>query len=213
MGKLILASVYMILLHTTVETSLKPWLVQRLGKVLYHILFSLLALLGMFFLVLTWQNAPYIELWGSPKILHRLALVSMPFAFYLFLAGLALPREPDIEKAPVLTITREPLFWGIALWAALHLFVNGDLAAVTFFGTFLFLALFGAIQRDQKRSRDPHWHNVFHQTSNFPFTALIKGQIAFDWKHFLKDQNLWIALLVYTLMLHLHPLLFGVRPW
>lgn len=213
MGKLILASAYMVLFHTLAETPLKPRLVARLGKPLYHLLFSLLALAGMVFLVLAWQSAPYLELWDSPKLFRLLALLLMPLAFYLFLAGLALPREPSLEKAPVLAITREPLFSGIALWALLHLLANGDLASVVFFGTFLYLALFGARARNRKRVGDPGWHALLHRTSLLPFQALLQGRIGLSWRALLRDPNLWLALIVYAVMLHLHAFLFGVRPW
>ncbi len=213
MGRLILASAFLILLHTLTETPLKARLIERCGKPLYHLLFSASALLGMAFLVLAWQNAPYLELWDSPRPLRLLALLLMPLAFYLFLAGLALPKEPDMEKAPVLLITREPLLWGVALWAVLHLLANGDLAAVIFFGTFLYLALLGMRVRERKRAGDPGWHELLHQTSSLPFVAVLKGRAQLRPGLFLRDPNLWLALLVYTIMLHLHPWLFGVRPW
>jgi uncharacterized membrane protein len=44
-------------------------------------------------------------------------------------------------------------FWGVALWALVHLVVNGDLASLILFGSLLVIALGGTVSIDAKRRR------------------------------------------------------------
>src|SRR6185436_14523482 len=56
----------------------------------------------------------------------------------------------------VLRISRNPFLWGVALWAAGHLLVNGERFAVMLFGALGLMVLFGARSIDRKgRARDP----------------------------------------------------------
>jgi len=48
-------------------------------------------------------------------------------------------------------ITRHPFLWGIALWALVHLIINGDLASLILFGSLLLLAVGGTLAIDARR--------------------------------------------------------------
>jgi uncharacterized membrane protein len=74
-------------------------------------------------------------------------------------------------------ITRHPFLWGVALWAATHLIVNGDAASLLLFGTFLVLALGGTASIDAKRRRlyPDRWPQFARVTSSVPFAAIARG--------------------------------------
>ena len=114
----------------------------------------------------------------------------------------------------VVRITRHPFMWGIILWSAFHVAVNGDLASVIFFGTFLILALFGTYSIDAKRRRKlgPAWDSFAAKTSDIPFGAIAAGRNrfvaseVFGWRF-------WAAAAIFLTVLFAHPWLFGVSPF
>ena len=78
----------------------------------------------------------------------------------------------------MLRITRHPFLWGVALWAAGHLMVNGDLASLILFGSLLVLAVFGTGSIDAKRRRalGEKWDAFAAKTSAVPFAAIAAGR-------------------------------------
>jgi uncharacterized membrane protein len=88
--------------------------------------------------------------------------------------GLARP-EPAYG---VLRITRHPFMWGVALWAAGHLLVNGERFALMLFGALGLMVIFGSRSIDRKgRARDPEaWQRFEDVTSNLPFAAITQGR-------------------------------------
>ena len=110
-------------------------------------------------------------------------------AFIFVVVGLATPsptrvgmesklaQGPDIARGMV-RITRHPFLWGVALWALVHLIVNGDLASLILFGSLLVLALGGTAAIDAKRRRSfgEQWMQFAAVTSNVPFAAIVAGK-------------------------------------
>jgi uncharacterized membrane protein len=144
-------------------------------------------------------------------------------AFLLAVAGLLTPgpttagfegalAKPDAAKG-VLRITRHPFLWGVALWAAGHLFANGERHAVMLFGALGLMALFGTRSIDRKSaSRNPEqWETFRAATSNVPFAAIVQG------RNKLVARELWApmiaALAVYVAVAYFHAGLFrGLLP-
>lgn len=224
MLQLILASLFFLSLHFGVAaTRLRLQMIEKFGPVPYRIAFASLALLGLLWLVFAWRQAPYIPLWGQPALFRYLAIVLMPLPFYFVIAGITtknparLGQESalteDFEPVGVLRISRNPMLWGIALWAGLHLLANGDLAALIFFGTFLALSVLGSFDIDRKRLAQvgERWQRYMEQTSNVPFLALIKGKQKLSWAE-LGWWQVLLALILYGGLLHAHARLFGVSP-
>ena len=95
----------------------------------------------------------------------------------------------------------------------MHIVGNGDTAAIVFFGTFLVTALAGMPSIDAKVARrDPAlWQALSAATSIVPFVAIAQGR-----NRFVVREIGWpvalIAVVAWALMLHFHPLLFGVTP-
>jgi uncharacterized membrane protein len=75
-------------------------------------------------------------------------------------------------------ITRHPFLWGVALWASVHLIINGDLASLILFGSLLLLAVGGTLSIDAKRRRNggEQWIKFAEVTSDVPFAAIAAGR-------------------------------------
>ncbi len=116
-----------------------------------------------------------------------------------FLGNPALPgaRGPSGGPSGVFAITRHPMMWGFALWAAVHLMLLAMPKALVFDGAIIFLALAGAAGQDRKKAylMGEAWHEWTAQTAFVPFTrgianpgavALVGGTLLFliaTWAH------------------------------
>jgi uncharacterized membrane protein len=80
-------------------------------------------------------------------------------------------------------ITRHPMMWSFALWAAVHLTIIAMPKALVFDGAIIILALGGAAAQDAKKARlmGEDWHDWTAQTAFVPFTRGVAnpGLVAF----------------------------------
>ncbi len=187
MRNLLAACGFFLLIHFGVSgTRLRDSLVRRLGEKPYRGLFSLASLGGMAWLIAAYREAPYIATWGQ-WLAFRPAAYGLVFVAFLFaVIGLLTPSPTQVGMESRLDpagargmtrITRHPFLWGVALWSATHLLVNGDVASLVLFGSFLVLALGGTVSIDAKRRRryGGTWRAFAAATSNVPFAALRRG--------------------------------------
>jgi uncharacterized membrane protein len=192
MLNLIAASAYFLLIHFGVSgTKLRDRLVARLGEGPYRGAFALASLLGLVWMGYAYQHAPSIPLWGLLLGFRPAAYVLVLIAFIFVVIGIATPsptrvgmesklaQGADIAQGMV-RITRHPFLWGVALWALVHLIVNGDLASLILFGSLLVLALGGTAAIDAKRRRSfrEQWMQFAAVTSNVPFAASSSARIS-----------------------------------
>jgi uncharacterized membrane protein len=155
--------------------------------------------------------------------LRPLALVVVSVAFVLVVLGLITPSPTVVGGDEILAaaepatgiqrITRHPFLWGVALWAAMHLVINGHQKAFVLFGTMLFLGLYGPISIDAKRARrfGPAWERYAAVTSNVPFAAIAAGRNQIRLRE-IGWGRLVFALVVFAVFLVLHPMMFGGNP-
>ena len=220
MGHLLAAAALFLATHYVASTPLRARLVAALGHA-YLGLYSLVAFATLGYLGWAYYHAPFAGLWYAPE-LRRLPLVVMPIAFVL-IAGALMTRNPtavmqekalqaDAPARGILRVTRHPLMWGIALWAASHILARGDAAALVFFGTFLVLALTGTVLIDRRKRAllGNDWQRFAAVTSNVPFAAIVQGRNQLEVGEIGWRQP-GVALALYVLMLWLHPMLFGAR--
>jgi len=222
--RLALASFAWFAIHAFVAGSeLRWWLVQRIGQRGFQAFFSLLSLGALVFLIDAYRKAAFYPLWFSPRIIHFLPLVVMPFALVLLVGAFSVPNptavgaEKVLERTDaargVLRITRHPFLWATALWSGAHLLVTGHVAAILFFGSLLVTALRGTASIDEKRRRTnkAEFARYLEITSNVPFAAIIQG------KNRLRLAELWVPLVVAGLLLavllKVHLRLFGFSPF
>lgn len=190
MINLVAASAYFLLIHFGVSgTRLRDSLVARLGAGPYRGAFALASVLGIGWMIYAYRHAPAVPLWGPLLGLRPAAYVLVFVAFLFVVIGIATPSptlagmESKLAEGAsvvrgIVRITRHPFLWGVALWALVHLIVNGDLASLVLFGSLLVLALGGTVAIDTKRRRafGEQWTQFAGVTSNIPFAAIATGR-------------------------------------
>lgn len=226
MTNLIAAAAVFILIHLLISgTRLRDALVRRMGEGPYMGLFSLASVAALVWLGFAYAGARNeawnLAYWGVTAGGRHLQLTLQVIAFLFIVLGLATPNPTSVKQEGVLDredavkgvlrVTRHPFLWGVAIWAAGHLVVNGDRASLILFGSLLLLALFGTASIDAKRRRllGDRWSGFAAQTSNIPFAAILTGRQKLRLGEFglIKPA---IALAVYGALLFAHPYLFGV---
>ena len=134
--------------------------------------------------------------WIAGTILMWLASILLVGSF---MGNPALPgaRGPRGGPKGVFAITRHPMMWSFAIWAAVHLMILAQPKSLVFDGTIILLALVGAMAQDRKKGGQmgEAWHEWTAETAFVPFTrglaypgtiALIGGTILFlvaTWAH------------------------------
>ncbi|MGH8317078.1 MAG: NnrU family protein [Steroidobacteraceae bacterium] len=187
MPDLIVACAYFLLIHYGVSgTRLREALTARLGEGPYRGLFSLASLVGLAWMIYAYRGAPLIPTWGFLLGFRPAAYVLVFIAFLFAVIGVLTPSptrvgmESRLDPQAALgmvRITRHPFLWGVGLWAATHLVVNGDVASLILFGTLLVLAVGGPAAIDAKRRRKfpEQWPKFAQATSSVPFAAIARG--------------------------------------
>ena len=202
-------------------TALRGLVAGRLGENGFRILFSLLSVVSIWALVAAYNAAPTAPLWFAPDGLRWLLVALMLPAFVLLVAAFTVRNPTGVggeaamaqEPRGMLRVTRHPMLWSFALWAAVHIAGNGDTASLLFFGAFLVTALAGMPSIDAKLARrDPEgWAALAGRTSVLPFGAVAAGRNRFapgeiGWLPLLLGAALWALLLAF------HRSVFGVAP-
>ncbi len=187
MALLIVAALVWLGIHFGLAgTRLRDSVVEHIGEAPFRGLFALLSILAIVFLVRAWSEAETTPLWYSPEWLRWVLVVVMLAAFVLFVASVIrrnptmVGSETAMAQSPrgIQRVTRHPMLWSFALWAAVHIIGNGDTAAIVFFGAFMVTALAGMPSIDAKLARrDPaSWQTLSAATSIVPFVAIAPGQ-------------------------------------
>jgi len=223
MAMLALATAVFLVTHYVSSTPLRSGLVALFGENIYLGLYSLVSLVTLGWMIWAYVKAPYERLWVGDEF-KVWAVVLMPVSLVLIACG-ALTRNPSAvrqegalrdmgEPRGILRVTRHPILWGIALWAAVHLIARGDMASVILFGGLLLLAVSGTVLQDLRKDRmiGVDWQRFSATTSNMPFAAIIQGRNQFRF-----DEIGWgkvlVGLALYFVLVFLHPYLFGARPY
>ncbi len=131
-----------------VNSAWRDGVVERIGKGPWQGLYSLFAFAGLILIVYGYGLArqdPMI-LYVSPIWLRNVTLILMIPVFPLFFA----PYFPGRIKA----IAGHPLLLATKLWAVAHLIVNGTLADVVLFGSFLLWAGMDRASMKRREQRD-----------------------------------------------------------
>ncbi len=226
MTSLTAAAAVFILIHLLISgTRLRDVLVRRMGEGPYMGLFSLASVAALAWLGFAYAGARdeawNVAYWGLTPGGRHLQLSLQVVAFLFIVLGLATPNPTSVRQEGVLEredavkgilrITRHPFLWGVAIWAAGHLIVNGDRASLILFGSMLVLALFGTASIDAKRRRvlGDRWSGFAARTSNIPFAAILTGRQKLRLGEIGVIKPI-IALAVYAALLFAHPYLFGV---
>ncbi|MDR3495386.1 MAG: NnrU family protein [Ancalomicrobiaceae bacterium] len=174
--------------HIASSNLARPAIVARAGEPAFLGLHSLVAASLVGFLSYAYYVAePGEPLWEVGDGLWAVASVVTAFASVLLIGSLvknpaAIPPA-ELPDAPppalgVYTITRHPMMWAIALWAASHILTYPSWPQVYLSVSIATLALVGSAFQDAKKRRSlpvfwPEWQA---RTSFWPFQALATGR-------------------------------------
>ncbi len=107
-------------------------IVARLGQVPWKLVYGLIALLGLYLIVIGYGQARSVDpivIYQSPIWMRHITLLLMLPVFVLLLAAYLPGRIQRATKHPMLLATK--------VWALAHLLANGTLADLLLFGSFL----------------------------------------------------------------------------
>ena len=158
---------------------LRERLVATIGLAPYKGGFALIALAGLGLIVYGKSTAGFVAIW-QPPFPHAVAAALILLGF-LIAPATAIPSN-------FRRFTRHPLLWGVTLWAAGHLAVNGDLASLILFAGFALFALAAMVSLNRR--------GALRSTSRYPLRADIGVVIA--------------GAAAYVALALLHPYLMGV---
>jgi uncharacterized membrane protein len=218
-----------VLIHVGISaTGLRARLVKAIGEGPYRAVFALASLALIVWLVHGYREMRFVDLhdplneplWSPPDWLRWPAYVLVSLGLISIVVGVFTPgptlagyEKKGLAAAEpargILRITRHPFLWGVALWAAGHLLVNGERFAVMLFGALGLMVLFGTRSIDRKgRARDPEgWARFEQASSNVPFAAIAQGRNSLKFGEM--GWRLLVGLAVVVLLAWAHPMLFG----
>ena len=223
MLSLLLAAIFFGGVHLGVAgTTIRDRAIAALGQGGYRVAFSIASVVGLAWLVMAYNHAPYVVTWGMLEWWKPFAIILMLPASLLVVIGLTTPnptavaQENRLAQPPqgIVRVTRHPFLTGVGLWALVHLIGDGDVASLVFFTVWAVVALAGTVSIDRKRQRlfGEAWEPFAAQTSIVPFAAIAAGRNRFRpgeigaWR--------WgAAVLVYVLTLVGHADVIGVSPF
>lgn len=188
MGEVLVAAVAFVGTHFLLSHPLRAPLVARLGERGFAGVYSVVAVVTLWWLAAAYRDAPAATpLWPVGDGLWAIATVVMLVASVLFAGSLvrnpALPApgaaaKPVPEARGVYAITRHPMMWAFASWGAVHILVYPDPSNVVLAGAIIVLALVGAHLQDRKKARlqPDFWPAWERRTSYLPFAAVVAGR-------------------------------------
>ena len=155
--------------------ALRAALVGRLGAGGYRAAFGILSVLGFVLIVYGFglaRSEGVPVLYYPPAWTRHIAMLLMLFAFILLPATYL----PGRLKATV----KHPMITAVKTWALAHLLVNGDVASLFLFGTFLAWGVYDRISLKRRPASEP----VRGSLRNDILAVVIGGALyaAFVWK-------------------------------
>lgn len=202
LSRLVFSSALFLISHLAISsTSFRPVLIERFGRNGYLAAYSIVAVLTLGFMILSYADRPVSPYLWVPSQAHWWSTYMLVgFSFVLAVGAFStknptsLGKEGELGTEPrgVICITRHPFQWAVVLWVAGHMTANGDVASLIFFGTFGLISAFGTYLIDTRMAREQEdaWRVFTARTSNVPFGAIAKGRATLRWK------DLWLPILL-----------------
>ncbi|AUG54059.1 NnrU family protein [Thalassospira marina] len=208
-------SIFAFLAGHMVPGMFRRQLVARLGSTLYLFAFSIISIGLLVWVIGAELQADYIALWPYDPRAHWVPLVAMLPVCWLWVAAIRQPCPLSIGRARgydrthpgINRFTRHPLLLGVFIWGCAHLFPNGHLAALIFFGGSALFALLGMARMEKMRLRHlgaDEFARLSAGTRRFDLAGLFNGGL--DWRDVLG------GIILYGAILALHPLVLGRDP-
>ena len=201
--------------HELLSHPLRAPLVARLGEKGFAVVYSLVALASFAGALQLWRQMPRQRLWDTAPGAYVLALAAMLIAAIFFVGSISSPNPammPGVRGEPkgLQRITRHPMMWSFAIWAAVHIMMTADPRTIVLASGVAVLALFGtAMQDGKKKAQNPAYAAHMARTSHVPFFAILGGRqpLSALWPGLVPVLG---GLALWFLMLWAHPMLIGV---
>jgi len=189
---------------------LRDAIVTRMGERPFMSVYGVISLALFIWLIYSYQQAPYMELWMMATWMRHMVLFVMFWVCLLLVCTFSQSnpfslgiggRGFDPARPGIVGLTRHPAFWAFALWSFIHILPNGDVASVLFFGLMGGLSLYGPYSLDKKRQRKmglAQWQ-------------ALRAQVKTGWPAI----GLWrwmVAGLLYLTLIWAHGPVIGVMP-
>jgi uncharacterized membrane protein len=187
---LFFSSILFVATHFLLSHPLRRPLVRSMGERAFQGLYSVIALVLFGAMIYYYhrigREPPLWDAgdagWIAGTILMWLASILLVGSF-IKNPSLVGSRGPAGGPAGVFRITRHPMMWAFALWAAVHVTILAQFKSVVFDGAVIILALFGSLAQDAKKAgkMGEDWHDWTAQTAFVPFTRGLAypGTVAF----------------------------------
>jgi uncharacterized membrane protein len=190
---------------------LRMKMASALGERVFMSLYGVLSLVLFIWLLNSYLNAPYIEIWMMQDWMRYPVLVVMFVVCLLFVCAFSQPnpfslgiggKNFDPNNPGIVGVTKHPAFVAFALWALVHMVPNGDIASLLFFGLMAGLSLYGPHSLNRKRQLSmgvDQWQCRVDEIK--------EGWPRVGWKRWL------VTLILYVALLHAHGPVIGVVPY
>ena len=211
MSALFIASAVFIAAHLIPShPPLRQFLVSKMGERPFMSIYGIFSLGLFIWLIKTYLEAPYVELWLIQDWMRYGTLVLMFFVCLLLVCTFSQPnpfslgiggRGFDPENPGIVGATKHPAFIAFAGWSFSHILPNGDLASLIFFGLMGALSLYGPSSLNKKRRLQlgaATWQDLQNQTKKgWPQIGLVR---------------ILVASLLYIALIFAHEPVIGVIP-
>ena len=176
------------------------------GNTGFMVVYSVVSLALFVWIILAFRASPTADLSGTGEAGWIISTALMLPALILFAGSyvgnpaMPMPGAEEAARAEpkgVFAITRHPMMWGFALWAASHLLLYYTWRTMITAVAMGFLALVGARMQDRKKraimgadwelweSRTSYWPRLhkFASAGLFPWTVALILFVFFSWLH------------------------------
>lgn len=207
------------------ENPVRGILVRTLGERPFAWSYGALAVLQLIWIGRAVEAAPVVRYWEPPVWTAAVPLLVMPLALLLMVCGftqnnptatLAAGRLARREVTGILAVTRNPVMWGLGLWALSHLAVVAEAAEALRYAAFASLALLFLPRIEAKQRAkwgEAAWAEFTARSSNIPFVAIAEGRARLAWREIGWARLAGTAALYAAIVLWLHPRIAGVPAW
>ncbi len=196
-----------------VRPPVKRHIVKRLGARGFTVAYSTLSLSMLALLIWATQRAPFVLLWAEVPWHRPVIWLGMLIACLIIAVSMGRPNpfsfggwnnsSFDPLNPGIIGYLRHPLLGVLALWATLHLLMNGDLAHVLLFGVLSFFALSGHRIVDMRKKRVlgvETWASLLLKVRTHRRFQLPSRNTAL---------RICAGVIVYLLLVALHPIVIG----
>jgi uncharacterized membrane protein len=160
--------------------NLRSYLAGKTGEEKYKGIIGLISLAGFALIIWGYSIAPVRQAWEPVLAPGKLIALLMLLSVILFVSSAI--------SSNVKRIVRHPQLTAVVLFSSAHLLVNGDLASIILFGSFLLFSLIAIISALIRK--------LGADTGRQPVSRDIKVVV--------------IGIAIYAGLIFLHPYLFGV---